>query len=59
MTPATILPVPGSPKQRRLEALAGWAFVLPYVFGMLIFIIGPLMAVLGISMTNWSLLDSR
>ena len=58
MTRATILPVPGSPRQRRLEALAGWAFVLPYVLGMLIFIIGPLLAVLGISMTNWSLLDT-
>lgn len=32
--------------------------VLPYVVGMAVFVTGPLLAVLGISMTRWSLLDS-
>lgn len=32
--------------------------VLPYVLGMAVFVTGPLLAVLGISMTRWSLLDS-
>ena len=39
------------------EALLGWLFVLPYVLGMLVFVTGPLLAVLGISLTQWSLLD--
>ena len=47
-----------SSTQRRQEALAGWGFVLPYALGMLIFILGPLVAVLAISLTNWSLLDT-
>ncbi len=48
----------GSPKQRRQEAMAGLAFILPYALGTLVFIIGPLVAMLGISFTSWSLLDT-
>ncbi|GGR20284.1 carbohydrate ABC transporter permease [Deinococcus ruber] len=44
--------------QRRREGLTGWAFVLPYALGMLIFIIGPLLAVGAVSLMNWSLLDT-
>ncbi|MGI8748320.1 MAG: carbohydrate ABC transporter permease [Deinococcus sp.] len=40
------------------EAWLGWLVVLPYVLGMLVLVTGPLIAVLGISLTQWSLLDS-
>ena len=43
---------------RRSEALLGWALVLPYVLGLLVFVIGPLLAVVGLSFTSWSLLDA-
>lgn len=49
---------PRPSRQRRQEALAGLAFVLPYTLGMLLFIILPLIAVLGVSLTSWSLLDT-
>lgn len=42
----------------RREALLGWALVLPYVLGLLVFVIGPLLAVVGLSFTSWSLLDA-
>ncbi|GGJ78942.1 carbohydrate ABC transporter permease [Deinococcus aquiradiocola] len=32
--------------------------MLPYALGMLVFVLGPLIAVLAISLTNWSLLDT-
>ena len=41
----------------RREAWLGWLFVLPYVLGMLVFVTVPLLAVPGISLTQWSLLD--
>ena len=40
------------------EGWLGWLVVLPYVLGMLLLVTGPLIAVLGISLTQWSLLDS-
>ncbi|CAM3615313.1 carbohydrate ABC transporter permease [Deinococcus frigens] len=40
------------------EGRLGWLMVLPYVLGMLLLVTGPLIAVLGISLTQWSLLDS-
>ena len=40
------------------EGWLGWLVVLPYVLGMLLLVTGPLLAVLGISLTQWSLLDS-
>jgi multiple sugar transport system permease protein len=51
-------PLQQASKQRRQEALAGWAFVAPYALGMLIFSIGPLVAVLAVSLSRWSLLDT-
>ncbi|OOV11953.1 sugar ABC transporter permease [Deinococcus sp. LM3] len=41
----------------RREARAGLLLSLPYVLGMLAFIIAPLVAVLWMSLTSWSLLD--
>ena len=41
----------------RREGWLGWLFVLPYALGMLLLVILPLLAVLGISLTQWSLLD--
>lgn len=41
----------------RREARAGLLLALPYVLGMLVFIIVPLAAVLWMSLTGWSLLD--
>lgn len=41
----------------RREARAGLLLALPYVLGMLVFIITPLAAVLWMSLTGWSLLD--
>lgn len=45
-------------KRAQREGLLGWLFVLPYVLGMLVLVTGPLLAVLGISLTQWSLLDA-
>lgn len=43
---------------RRQEALLGVLFVLPFALGMLVLVIGPLLAVVGFSLTSWSLLDT-
>lgn len=43
---------------RRQEALAGYAFVLPYALGILLVVIVPLIAVVSLSFTDWSLLGS-
>ncbi|MBB6098109.1 multiple sugar transport system permease protein [Deinobacterium chartae] len=43
---------------QRQEAWLGWAFVLPYALGMLVLIILPLLAVVGLSFSQWSLLDA-
>lgn len=45
-------------RRSQREGLLGWLFVLPYVLGMLVLVTGPLLAVLGISLTQWSLLDA-
>ena len=57
-TPSSPAPRRRRGAERRREALLGWALVLPYVLGLLVFVIGPLLAVVGISFTNWSLLDA-
>ncbi|MEF2278734.1 sugar ABC transporter permease [Deinococcus sp. YIM 134068] len=44
-------------RRSQREGLLGWLLVLPYVLGMLVFVTGPLVAVLGVSLTRWSLLD--
>ncbi|EYB68114.1 ABC transporter permease [Deinococcus phoenicis] len=42
----------------RREAREGFLFALPYLLGMLVFVLLPLVAVLGMSLTGWSLLDA-
>ncbi|MEM7472562.1 MAG: sugar ABC transporter permease [Pseudomonadota bacterium] len=41
----------------RREALTGWLFVSPILAGFLIFFLGPLVAVIGYSATEWNLLS--
>jgi ABC-type sugar transport system permease subunit len=42
---------------RRREALEGYLFILPWFFGFLVFTGGPMLASLGLSFTNWNLLQ--
>jgi multiple sugar transport system permease protein len=42
--------------RRRREALAGYLFVLPAILGILFLVIGPMIATLVISLTDWSVL---
>ena len=44
---------------RRREALEAWLFVSPTVTGFLIFFLGPLIAVVIYSLTEWNLLSQR
>src|SRR5262245_53662345 len=44
---------------RHREALEAWLFVSPIVTGFLIFFVGPLVAVLFYSMTEWNLLTQQ
>jgi multiple sugar transport system permease protein len=44
---------------RRREALEAWLFVSPVVGGFLIFFVGPLIAVVFYSMTEWNLLSQQ
>ncbi|SNS32008.1 carbohydrate ABC transporter permease [Tropicimonas sediminicola] len=44
---------------RAREALVGWLFVSPITIGFLIFFVGPLVAVLGYSLTEWNLLTQQ
>ena len=40
---------------RRKEWITGWALVTPWVFGFLAFTLGPMLASLGLSFTEWSI----
>nr|WP_319512875.1 sugar ABC transporter permease [uncultured Cohaesibacter sp.] len=44
---------------RTREAIVGWLFVSPITIGFLIFFVGPLVAVLGYSLTEWNLLTQQ
>lgn len=44
---------------RQRDALTGWLFVSPITIGFLIFFVGPLVAVLGYSLTEWNLLTQH
>lgn len=44
---------------RRREALEGWLFVSPTLIGFLVFFLGPLVAVVFYSMTEWNLLTQE
>ncbi len=39
---------------RKRQNLAGWLFVGPVIFGILLFQIAPVIASLGVSFTNWT-----
>jgi multiple sugar transport system permease protein len=39
--------------ERRREAVAGYLFVLPVVLGFIIWVLGPIIATIAISFTNW------
>ncbi|WP_274649243.1 carbohydrate ABC transporter permease [Paenibacillus humicola] len=44
-------------KRVRSEAVAGYLFTLPVILGLLLWTIGPMMASLVISFTNWQVFD--
>jgi len=44
---------------RTRESIIGWLFVSPITIGFLIFFIGPLVAVVGYSLTEWNLLTQQ
>ncbi|MSU89383.1 ABC transporter permease subunit [Rhodobacteraceae bacterium 2CG4] len=44
---------------RRREAIEGWLFVSPTLIGFLIFFLGPLIAVVFYSLSEWNLLSQR
>lgn len=56
--PARGLRLPGLSLRHR-EALEAWLFVSPVVGGFLIFFVGPLIAVVFYSMTEWNLLSQQ
>lgn len=43
-----------SPKTRQ-EAIAGYLFIAPWLFGFVVFLAGPLIASFGISFTSWNI----
>jgi multiple sugar transport system permease protein len=45
-------------RRRQREAVAGYLFVLPAIVGILLLVIGPMIATLGISLTDWSVLGN-
>lgn len=55
-TAAPVLPPPRRRRRprRRRQNLAGWVFVGPVIFGVLLFQIVPVLASLGVSFTNWT-----
>ncbi len=44
-------------KERHREALAGYLFILPTFLGYTIFIVGPILAAIGISLTDFDLFE--
>jgi multiple sugar transport system permease protein len=42
----------------RREARAGWLFATPWLIGLLVFTIGPVIASVAISLTDWNLVSS-
>lgn len=41
----------------RREAMAGYAFIIPWIIGFLIFTIGPMLASLYFSFTDYNIVD--
>ncbi|MFC7620548.1 carbohydrate ABC transporter permease [Microlunatus sp. GCM10028923] len=57
MRPETIASEPRAPRRRarpRRQNLAGWLFVGPVIGGVIIFQVAPVIASLGVSLTNWT-----
>src|SRR5262249_23083385 len=50
------LPLPSLRGSRR-EAFFGYLFISPWIVGFVVFQLGPMLASLGISFTDWTLLD--
>jgi multiple sugar transport system permease protein len=46
-----------SPKARQ-EAIAGYLFIAPWLFGFIVFLAGPLIASFGISFTSWNIVGA-
>lgn len=44
--------------RERREAIEGYLFILPWVFGFLVFTAGPMLASLVLSFTKWGLIDT-
>ncbi len=42
-------------ESRRREALAGYLFIMPWLFGFLVFFLGPIIASLILSFTRWNI----
>ena len=59
-----VSPIPaGSPKARSRslafqEAVAGYLFISPWIIGLLVFTIGPILASLVLSFTHWDIVNS-
>ena len=51
-------PQPGRSASARREERAGYLFISPWLIGTLVFLIGPIVASLVISLTNWNLSGS-
>jgi multiple sugar transport system permease protein len=49
---------PRRSKRERREAIEGYLFILPWVFGFLVFTAGPMIASLVLSFTEWGLIDT-
>lgn len=57
------LPQPAGARRRmsvreRREAIEGYLFIAPWVFGFLVFTAGPMLASLALSFTKWGLIDT-
>jgi multiple sugar transport system permease protein len=57
-TTAPATPAPAGRQLRRREALSGYMFVSPSIVGFLVFVLGPLVAVVYLSFTRYDVLTS-
>src|SRR4051812_7985097 len=45
-------------RMARQEERAAYLFLLPWLIGLVVFLLGPIIASIGISMTNWNIITS-
>src|SRR5262245_35508795 len=45
-------------RMARQEEQAAYLFLLPWLLGLILFLIGPILASIAISLTNWNLLNA-